>query len=537
IPKDNPVVGRKGARPEVWAYGLRQTWRFDFDPKTGNLWAGEVGQDLWEMVYLIRRGGNYGWSVSEGGHPFRPQRKTGPTPILPPVTFHAHSEARSLTGGYVYRSKRLSDLRGAYVYGDYDTGKIWALRWDGKKVTRRRELVDTQLRIVSIGQDRSGEVYFVDHMGGRLHRLAKARPTAANAAQFPRKLSQTGLFASTKDHRPAAGLIPYSVNAPLWSDAAVKERFIALPGNSQIELDTVTYPQPAPGAPPGWRFPDNTVLVKTFSLEMETGNPASRRRLETRLLHFKHMPGSDEVGAQFWRGYTYVWNDAQTDAELLAADGLDRTYTIKDVDAPGGVRKQIWRFPSRAECTLCHTMSAKYSLGVNTLQMNKDHNYGGVVANQLSTLEHLGMFTKKLPKPPEELPRLVDYRDAKHPVQERARSYLHANCAHCHRKWGGGNAEFQLLSPQPLAEAGVLGVRPGHGNFGLDDPRLIVPGDPGRSIIHHRMDKIGLGRMPHIGSNLVDRQAVDLIARWIKQMPAEKKTTKKKSASLDRSGR
>ena len=187
------------------------------------------------------------------------------------------------------------------------------------------------------------------------------------------------------------------------------------------------------------------MLVKTFFLDMEPGNPASRRRLETRLLHFQQLAGTEEVGDQFWRGYTYVWNDEQTDAALADKAGLDRTFTIKDPKAPGGKRQQTWHFPSRAECTLCHTMPAKFALGVNTLQLNRDHNYDGVVANQLRTLEHLGIFTKPLPAPPEKLPRLGNYEDESLSLDQRARAYLHANCAHCHMKWGGGNAEFQLI--------------------------------------------------------------------------------------------
>src|SRR5262249_13159776 len=150
---------------------------------------------------------------------------------------------------------------------------------------------------------------------------------------------------------------------------------------------------------------------------------------------------------QYWRGYTYVWNDEQTDAILLDARGLDRTYTIKDAAAPGGARRQTYHFPSRAECTLCHTMPAKFVLGVNTHQLNGDHDYGGGMrTNQLKTWEQLGMFTKPLPAAPEKLPRLVDYNDPKYDVATRARSYLQSNCAHCHMKWGGGNADFQLLS-------------------------------------------------------------------------------------------
>jgi uncharacterized repeat protein (TIGR03806 family) len=518
IPKDNPFVSRKDAQPEVYAYGLRQTWKFSWDP-AGRLWSGDVGQDLWEEVNIIAKGGNYGWSVKEGDHPFRPARKTGPTPPLPPILEQPHSEFRSITGGFVYRGTRLPELKGAYIYGDYDTGKVWALTHDKGKVSKSWQLADTQLRIVAFGEDAAGEIYLLDFIGGQLHRLVAAPPLEKDAPTFPTKLSETGLFASTKDHTPAAGLIPYSVNAALWSDGASKDRFLALPGNSQIEFETEVYPQPAPGAPAGWRFPPDTVLVKTFSLEMEAGNPDSKRRLETRLLHFKPMPGTDEVGGQFWRGYTYVWNDDQTDAELLEAEGLSRPLKIKDADAPGGEREQVWRFPSRSECTMCHTFSAKYALGVDTLQMNKDHEYeGGVVANQLATLQHLGVFTKPLPKLPADLPRVVDYENAAHSVEDRARSYLHSNCAHCHRKWGGGNADFQLLQTLPLAELGVLDTKPGQGNFGLKDPRILVAGDPERSLVLQRMQKTGLGRMPHIGSNVVDEKAVQLIEEWIKQL-------------------
>jgi hypothetical protein len=204
---------------------------------------------------------------------------------------------------------------------------------------------------------------------------------------------------------------------------------------------------------------------------------------------------------------------------LADAGGQDRTFTIKDAKAPGGKRKQTWHFPSRAECTLCHTQSAKFVLGVNTLQLNRDHDYGGRVANQLRTLEHLGVFTKPLPAPPEKLPRLVDYTDRRLDVNTRARSYLHANCAHCHMKWGGGNAEFQLLATLDLKDTGTLGTRPGQGDFGLKDPRILVPGEPERSMVLYRMQKLGLGRMPHVASSVVDEEGVKLVRDWIKGLP------------------
>lgn len=520
VPKDNPFIKVKRAHPEIYAYGLRQLWRFSFDRKTGECWGGEVGQDLWEMIYRIEKGGNYGWSVMEGSHPFRPERKKGPTPILKPVVEHSHADFRSITGGFVYHGKRLPELQDFYIYGDFDTGRIWAFRpkYSGKErrayAENHRELARTTYRLVTFAEDAAGELYFVDFTGGGIHQLVKASE-AKPQASFPRKLSETGIFASTKDHKVAPGVIPYSVNAQLWGDHAHKERFIAIPGTGQIGFDEITYPQPSPGAPPGWRFPDGTVLVKTFSMDMERGNPKSRKRLETRLLHFQQFPGTQEYGDQYWRGYTYVWNDEQTDAELLDEKGADRILKIKVGDR---LIEQNYRFPSRAECTLCHTNAAKFALGVSTMQMNRDHDYGGVIANQLATLEHIGLFTKKLPKRPEELPKLVDFNDESQPLEARARSYLHSNCSHCHMKWGGGNAEFKLLATLSLQDMGIVNVPPAHGTFGLKDAKLLVPGHPERSLIYHRMSIAGLGRMPHIGSRVVDEPAVKLIHDWIKGM-------------------
>jgi uncharacterized repeat protein (TIGR03806 family) len=526
IPKDNPFVGAPGARPEIYAYGLRQLWRFSFDRNTGNLWGGEVGQDLWEMIYNVKKGGNYGWSVMEGTHDFRPERKKGPTPILKPVVEHPHSDFRSITGGFVYRGKRLAELAGNYIYGDFDTGRVWTFlpvkAGEAKDASTpdtsaqgHRELARTTYRIVSFGEDASGEVYFVDFTGGGIHELVKDNKRD-ESAKFPRKLSETGIFTSTKDHKVAPGVIPYSVNAQLWGDHAWKERFIAIPGDGQIGFDEITYPQPSPGAPPGWRFPDGTVLVKTFGMEMERGNPKSNKRLETRLLHFQQFPGTQEYGDQYWRGYTYVWNDDQTDADLLDEKGADKLLRIKVGDT---FVEQNYRFPSRAECTLCHTNAAKFALGVSTMQMNRDHDYNGVLANQLATLEHIGLFTKKLPAEPAQLPKLANFRDEKLPLEMRARSYLQSNCAHCHMKWGGGNAEFKLLSTLPIKDMGIVNVPAAHGTFGIDGAKLLVPGHPEKSILHYRIAKTGLGRMPHIGSRVVDEQAVRLVHDWIKNLP------------------
>ncbi len=496
VPRDNPFVGLAGARPEIWAYGLRNPWRFSFDPATGNLWLGDVGQDLWEMIYLIRRGGNYGWSVMEGSHPFQLHRKRGPTPILPPVVEHPHAEFRSIIGGFVYHGDRLPELRGAYIYGDHETGVIWGLRHDGRRVTGDRELARTPLKIVAFGRDRAGELYVVS-LGGEIHRLEPATETRANP-HFPKRLSDTGLFTSVAQHRPAPGLIPYSVNSPLWSDGAAKERFLALPGLSQVGLPE--------GVEEAWDLPEGTVLVKTFSLDLEGG---ARRRVETRLL-------TRQRGQ--WRGYSYRWDEAQSDAELVPAGGADGTYRVRDDRAPGGRRVQTWHFPSRAECMVCHTRAAGFVLGLNTPQMNRVHDYGGVRDNQLRTLAHLGVFRTALPRPPAELPRLPDPEDPNVPVALRARSYLHANCAHCHVTDGGGNARMELRFSTPMARTGILGIVPQHESFGIADARLVAPGDPDRSVVYQRIIRLGPGRMPPLASSVVDEKGAQLLREWIARL-------------------
>ena len=167
VPKDNPFVGLKDARPENWAYGLRNPWRMTIDQKTGQIWVGNNGQDLWETAHLVRRGENYGWSVYEGSHPFYLNRKLGPTPAVLPTIEHSHSEARSLTGGVVYYGDELSELNGVYVYGDYSTGKIWGTRHDGKRVTWQRELASTELQITAFAVDQRGRT--VDRRPRRQH--------------------------------------------------------------------------------------------------------------------------------------------------------------------------------------------------------------------------------------------------------------------------------------------------------------------------------------------------------------------------------
>ncbi len=501
VPPDNPFCDNPRARPEVWAYGLRNPWKMSFDPQTGDLWAGDVGWEMYEMIYRVERGGNYGWSVTEGSQPVRPDGARGPGPILGPVVEHAHTEARSITGGFVYRGRRLPALAGAYVYGDYITGKIWGFRYADRKLAWRGELAETPLAIICFALDGEGELLAVDY-GGGLFRL-EANPDAARPGKFPELLSRTGLFASPRDHAPAPGVVPYRINAEPWADHATAERFVALPGTSRLGVyrKRDLYKGTLPGE---WRFPEGAVLGKTLSLELERGNPASRRRLETQILH--------RLGDQ-WRAYTYVWNDEQTDARLAEAGGLDRAFPIRDPNEPGGRSRQTWRFAGRAECLTCHNNRTGNIYGFTVAQLNRVVPDGGSAVAQLKRLDRLGFFEEPLPAQP---PAMPSPRDPAAPLEARARAYLDINCSHCHRRGAGGSATFETPYALDLAKTGLVDAKPTQGDFGIPHARIVSPGDPFRSVLYYRAAKLGRGRMPQMGSDRVDVEGLRLLEEWIR---------------------
>ncbi len=548
VPADNPFVGQPNVVPETWAYGLRNPWRMTTDHQTGHIWVGNNGQDLWEQVYFVRKGDNYGWSVYEGNHPFYLARQMGPSPHVKPALEHHHSESRSLTGGIVYYGQELPDLVGAYLYGDHSTGKIWGARHDGQKIVWHQELVDTPFHITGFGTDSHGELLVCDHAGngdGGFHRLINA-PVGEAAPDFPKRLSESGLFQSVKGHVTQPSLIPYSVNSPLWSDGSLKARFIASPGdNPKFDFTNSTKP---------WGLPNETVLVKSFGLEMVEGDAASQRWIETRFLTKQQNE---------WVGYSYLWNDDQTDAMLVAKEGVDREFTITTAQ---GTRKLPWHYPSRTECMVCHSRAAAFVLGLNTAQMNRDHDYGGgVVENQLSVLERLGLFQNQdwagetrnrlrddlkksglddkaagdkvatltasrdqrgparsdlLSFANDKYERLADPYDPNAKLEARAKSYLHANCAICHVEAGGGNAQMQLEFATALDKMKILNEPAHHDKFGLPHAKLIVPGHPERSVLLHRVSMRGRGQMPQLATTLVDKPAVEMLTEWIRQMAA-----------------
>ncbi len=496
VPGDNPFVGKPDARPEIWAYGFRNPWRMSIDPVSGDIWVGNNGQDLWETAYLVQKGDNYGWSAYEGSHPFYPHRRRGPTPIVPPTIEHSHADFRSLTGGIVYNGMKHPDLNGAYIYGDYGTGKIWGARHRDRKLTWNEELADTTIQIAAFAKDQNDEILIVDH-GGAIYRLMLRRQSESTLP-FPKRLSETGLFTSTKDLRPEPGLIAYSVNAPGWADGAMAERFMGVPDDEHVEF-----------ADRGWRFADGSVLVQTLSIDSEPGNEASRRRIETRLLLRQDKE---------WTGYSYRWNPEQTDADLVAKTGEDTEISIEE---PTGTRRQKWHFPSRSECLACHSRAVNFVLGISDLQLNRTHRYDGIAENQILHLARLGILTGSPKTDPETRPHLVNPYDTHEDLSKRARSYLHANCSVCHVEAGGGNARMQLEFTGTDDRLNLIAARPQHDTFGIQNAMLAAPGNPDHSVLMHRLSRRGRGQMPPLVSTRIDEQAVQLFRNWIHQMKSD----------------
>ncbi len=476
IPKDNPFIGKTGAKPEIFTYGMRNTWRFNFDKATGDLWAGDVGQDRFEEIDLLKKGGNYGWNVKEGFSCFANSKCTN-TNIIDPVFAYGRSEGASVTGGFVYRGKAIPDLVGIYIFGDFVSGNIWSLLSDQNGKAKSQVLQSTGLNLSSFAQDNQGELYALDYGRGGIYQLvpnANSKPSAS----APARLSETGCFETTNAKQAAPGLIPYEVNSPLWSDGAAKRRWMALPDGSQITV----------AADGHFNFPIGSVLVKEFSLD--------NKPIETRLfvLH------SDAV----WAGYTYEWNADGKDANLVA-NGAVKT-----------IGKQTWQYPSQAQCLQCHNSAAGFSLGLELGQLNRSITQNNEVLPQLAAFEKMKLFTKPLPNPLPQLPPPTAALSA----ADASRSYLQSNCSFCHRPGGTGGGALDLRYETPLSGTGLCNVTPSAGDLGLSNARLLAPGAPERSVLLARLRVRGTQQMPPLASNLVDTNAQAWLTDWIQNVKA-----------------
>jgi uncharacterized repeat protein (TIGR03806 family) len=526
IPNDNPFVGVPEALEEFYAIGLRNPWRISFDP-SGRLWASDVGDLRREEINLIEPGANCGWAYTEGTVPCKshnPAAPSKPDPYLgketwPIYEYERDAMNRCIIGGYVYRGSQFPELRGKYIYAD-QSGRIYALTLVAADQPPRNELVavidDPGLGVSSLGEDAAGEIFIciikdLTVESGEIHRLAK--PHVDPAEQLPRWLSETKLFDDLHTLKPAAGFVPFEVNSPLWSDRAVKRRWIGLPQGATIEGDLRGM----------WKFPAGTVFVKHFDLPLDEsrsqqaentasfspGPQAGMRRLETRILV---CDDQDAVYAA-----TYRWKPDLSDAELV---DYSQTEDIEYTDAQGSVQTQKWLYPGRFECLSCHNATAGYVLGFSAKQLNRDVAVGSHTENQLARfargkLLHMQCTDLELNR----VPTLVAIDDPHASIETRVRSYLDANCSHCHRpglRFGAWDARIESA----LGSTGIIDGT-SHMHFGSDRlARIIRPGDLAHSYLWIRLSSNDITqKMPPLGRNVVDERAAKTIAQWIQSMP------------------
>ena len=483
IPPDNPFVENEEARDELWAVGLRNVWRFSFDRRDGRLFAGDVGQNKIEEVCLVTRGGNYGWNRFEADELFNKRTKLSVGEHIPPIVSYEHSWGISITGGYVYRGKAHPELDGLYFYGDYVSGNLWGLRKKGDGKFQSKLLMRTGRSIASFGEDEDGEVYLLSFDGG-IYKVVSSDEPQELLADWPKKISETGLYASTRKQEFAEDLIPYEVNAPFWSDHANKQRYIKLPeGKKMVYREKGT-----------WELPVGSTVVKSF----EKAGFRGTRSLETRLI---------KRTAEGWEAATYVWDSRQREAELLPEGKQFEFYSRRT-----GIT--TWHAPSASECASCHVESSGFVLGLTTAQLNRDTD--GV--NQISAWAEKGIL---------DLPEDVDLAKADKfcspfgddgTLEDRARVYLDVNCAMCHQPNGPGNAAIDLRFDTKLADTGMVDKATAQNSMGIEDAKIIAAGAPEQSALLSRLATTGTGRMPSVGSNIVDKEAVKLISEWIKSL-------------------
>lgn len=486
IPQDNPFANDANARPEIYAYGFRNPFRFSFDRLTGELWLGDVGQEHFEEVNKVVSGGNYGWRYFEAEQ----QNNELPAEIsrdnfIFPVHSYDHSQGRSVIGGVVYHGSALPGLSGRYIYGDY-FGSIWALTANGNEVVSN-EFIAELLEITSFVETSDGELLITTRYSG----IYKLSPDSGVSENLPERLSETGIFSDLSSLTPSQGFIPYLPNHAFWSDGVDKKRWIGVPVESSVSFSA-----------DDWTFPVGSVAVKHFSYNQVQGDPATARRLETRV--FIH-------GDQGWKGFTYRWNDEQSDANLLRAK---ETTTLSIMQNDGSVATQQYDFPSQTECLQCHTQVEGWTLGLTTAQLNGDFTYGQTVDNQIRSWNNIGMFDYDVGLV-SQYTNFYSIQNAEADVAARARAYLDVNCSVCHQPGGPTGASMDFRATTALEAMNAIDWIPTAGDLGITDARIIARGSKERSVLWQRIQRLDDKRMPPLSTHVVDQRAVELLGQWI----------------------
>ncbi|NIP92873.1 MAG: hypothetical protein GWO24_05180, partial [Akkermansiaceae bacterium] len=449
-------------------------------PRGERIILGDVGEGDREEIDLIEAGKNYGWKYFEG------LREASPPPPgfvhQPPLYEYAHGPGEfrgdSVTGGVVYHQTDpghgIPELDGLYIFADYATGNVWSLDLDDPYNTVQRLFGDTG--IITFGYDPSnGDVLYGSNKNSAIKRLART-----SEREFPKTLTESGVFSNLATLEPSPSVLPYAPRVPFWSDHAVKRRWFSVPTPS----GTITYSRDG-----NWAFPSGSFWVKHLDLELERGNPATARRIETRIL-VKNDHGI--------YGVSYRWNESETEAYLVEDAGADLIVEVDTDPGPGqSLQEQILRIPSRAECLACHTPAGGFALSFNTRQLNHVAEMGGLLQNQLQTLSEAGYLDAPVTGIGL-LPRLARADESDHSLEFRVRSYLAVNCSQCHQPGTGAPESWDARAHLTTEATGIIDGNP-ENNGGDPANKLIAPGSENNSVILQRMmGSNGFARMPNL---------------------------------------
>ncbi|MEL6131996.1 MAG: PQQ-dependent sugar dehydrogenase, partial [Bacteroidota bacterium] len=519
IPNDNPWQSGSGdILEEFFAIGLRSPHRMAYDQVTGNIWVGDVGGGQREEISIIGYGDNGQWPYREGN---LTTTKAKPYPLIgtdaPPVFEYDRGMGSCVIGGFVYRGNKYPSLQGKYIFGDHTVRKIWTLNYNAQTGNYDEDFLTTvpafgvgsKSGISHFSTDSDGEVYVLklfgtNYDGGKIYKLKGL--TFDPQDEPPVLLSEVGIFKNMQTLEPEDFMIPYELNEPFWSDDALKYRWMIIPNDGVMDTPGEKIKFSENG---DWEFPIGAVTVKHFEMQIDENQPNLTKRLETRLM-------IRNISGQFY-GLTYKWRDDQLEADLLSVG----RYDTLAIQTPFGDKEVHWYYPDPQECMVCHNGGSKWVLGPKTRQLNGDATYfqTGLQSNQLKTLARIQAFDQA-PDTNNLGSYLVSANkdEASASLELRARSYLDANCAYCHRAGNSIQANFDARLSKQLGDQGLV-YGPLHSQFGLFDPRVIVPGDPEHSVLYQRIKAVhDPMAMPPLAKNKVDEAGVALIHDWIMNM-------------------
>ena len=523
IPNDNPWLDENGdVLEEYFALGIRSPFGTYYDPETELIWLADVGDGSREEVNIIRKGDNLQWPYLEGTFPSEVHTK--PDPFIgneQPVYFeYDRSIGSCVIGGSIYKGNTFTKLNGKYLFADYSRNKIMAITTDPDDAEPELTTIINNLAgqpvevpeaagITGVFPIANGDIlitvmpnYETPEQPGKILRLKQK----GAVPEPPSKLSDLGAFTDLTSLTPAPGILPYSVNSPLWSDRALKQRWISIPNDGSFDG---TDEQIRFNSTEDWTFPEGTVFIKHFELPFSEDPNAPRVRLETRFF----VIGEDKVGY----GITYKWNEEGTEAFLLAGAATSDF----EVEIDGGIEIQTWNFPSREQCMTCHNANANYVLGVKTHQLNGEIYYPdhGFEMNQLEYLNQNGMFQYDIGSANDhKMTYAIDDQSAN--LELRIRSYLDANCSSCHRQEGVPMLTMDLRYNVPLTLQNLVNF-PTQSHASNPNNLLIEPGNYSDSELYIRDESMGENRMPPIARNLVDEVYIDALIEWIGSLPED----------------